>query len=99
MQMEVEIRTTDVKERQKVLARTQEIRMVREQTAFARMHDRSGNLQPFASPFMVLLAPGQEAYQPGRYMLKECSIYINRYSQLEINPVLVPIQVQELQAA
>lgn len=66
----------------------------REQEAIIYTHNRDGRVMPHGVP-MVLSLKGREPYAVGEYALSEESIYVNRWGQLEIAPVLR--QVSELQ--
>lgn len=61
----------------------------REQEAICYTHNREGRVNVHGVP-MVLSLRDREPYDEGEYWIGPESIYVNRWGQLEISPVLYP---------
>lgn len=86
----VEIKSSDVRTKSGVSAKTGKPYSIREQDGYAFTHGRDGKLNPYPVRLRISLGDDQAAYEPGNYMLCPSSLYTNRFDQLEVSPVLIP---------
>jgi hypothetical protein len=90
--IKIEITTAEVRTKAGVSARTGKPYNIREQDGYAHTHDRQGKLNPYPVRLAISLGDDQPPYPPGIYTLLPESLYTNRFNQLEISPVLKPLQ-------
>mgnify|MGYP003378260493 CR=1 FL=1 len=89
--IKIEIETADTKTKSGVSARTGKPYSMREQRGYAYTVDQNGKPNKYPSTLTLTLRDEQAAYQPGLYTLAPGSLYTNKFDQLEISPVLIPI--------
>ena len=89
--IKIEIETAETKTKSGVSARTGKPYSMREQRGYAYTVDQAGKPQRYPSTLVLTLKDEQLPYQPGFYTLAPASLYTNKFDQLEISPVLMPI--------
>ena len=89
--LKIEIQSAEVNVKAGTSARTGKPYSIREQQGYAHTVDRSGKPNPYPARCSFTLGDDQPPYAPGLYQLAPESIYINRFGQLEISPVLKPL--------
>lgn len=89
--IKIEIENAEVKSKSGVSARTGKPYSMREQKGYAYTVDQTGKPNKYPSTLVLTLRDDQSPYQPGLYTLSPASFYTNKYDQLEISPVLVPL--------
>ena len=85
----IEVQSATVFTRSGVSARTGRSFEIRFQQCVAYTIDRDGVVNP--GSVEINIPPGRDPYQPGVYELIPSSVYVNRFRQLEISPVLRPV--------
>ena len=85
----IEVQNTTVFTRSGVSGRTGQPFQIHYQQCVAYTVDRDGVINP--ASVQINIPRGREPYQPGIYELVPGSVYVNRFSQLEISPVLRPV--------
>jgi len=68
-----------------------------EQPAYAHTYDRQGNKNQYPQHIKLQLRKDQAGYKKGMYTLSPASIYVNKYGQLAISPMLTPVPAQGVQ--
>mgnify|MGYP003377867660 CR=1 FL=1 len=89
--IKIEIETADTKTKSGVSARTGKPYSMREQRGYAYTVDQNGKPNKYPSTLTLTLRDDQAPYQPGFYTLAPASLYTNKFDQLEISPVLMPL--------
>lgn len=97
--IKIEIDSAEVKTKSGVSARTGKPYSMREQKGYAYTCDRDGKPNRHPNTLCITLRDDQQPYAPGFYTLSPASFYTNKYDQLEISPVLVPMQAPVKAAA
>lgn len=62
-----------------------------EQPAYIYTYDRQGKKNQYPSPCKLSLKDNQPAFKKGMYVLKPDSVYVNRFGQVSIFPILEPV--------
>lgn len=97
--IKIEINSAEVRVKSGTSARTGKPYSIREQEGYAHTFDRHGKPNQYPVRMTILLGDDQAPYAPGAYTLAPESLYTNRFGQLEISPVLKPINAAALKAA
>lgn len=97
--IKIEINSAEVRVKAGTSARTGQPYSIREQDGWAHTCDRQGKPNQYPVRCTITLGDQQAPYAPGAYMLAPESLYTNRFNQLEIAPVLKPINAAALKAA
>jgi hypothetical protein len=91
--IKIEIQSTEIRVKSGSSARTGKPYSIREQDGYALTSDkRTGKLKPYPEHCVITLEEDRPPYPPGNYILSAESIWVNRFNQLEISPVLRPLQ-------
>lgn len=69
-----------------------------EQPAAAYLTDRTGHSNKYPSNITLSMKKDQAPYKKGMYVLADQSVYANKYGQLSLYPILVPVAPQSVQA-
>lgn len=85
----IDIESTEVRTKSGISQRTSKPYSIREQTAH---YFRQGEKYP--DRITVTLGDGQPPYAVGTYTLHPSSYFVNRYGQLQVQPVLAPVVKQ-----
>lgn len=93
--IKIEIESAEVKSKSGVSARTGKPYSMREQKGYAYTTDQTGKPNKYPSTLTLTLRDEQPPYQPGLYTLAPASLYTNKFDQLEISPVLIPISTTQ----
>lgn len=88
--LKIEIQSEDCRVKQGVSAKTGKPYHLREQFGFAFTFNREGQPHPYPQRCCFMLEDDQMPYKPGVYVLGTESLWINRFGQLEIKPILRP---------
>lgn len=88
--IKIEVKADAIRTKAGTSARTGKPYSIREQEAYAHITDREGKPQPYPVKIVIALGDDQPPYQPGDYTLSAASLWVNRFQQLELSPVLVP---------
>lgn len=97
--IKIEINSAEVRVKSGTSARTGKPYSIREQDGWAHTCDRQGKPNQYPVRVSISLGDDQAPYAPGAYTLAPESIYTNRFNQLEISPVLRPVQAAMRNAA
>jgi hypothetical protein len=97
--IKIEITSAEVRIKTGTSVRTGKAYNIREQDGYAHTYDREGKPNRYPVRLSVSLEDDQPPYPPGVYTLSPESLYTNRYNQLEIKPVLRPVQQSVAKAA
>lgn len=97
--IKIEIKSPEVRTKSGVAAKTGKPYTIREQEGWAFTHGRDRKPNPYPVKLSLSLRDEQAPYQPGVYTLDPASLYTNRFDQLEISPVLVPVAAATRAAA
>lgn len=94
MNVRIEVRSTEIKEKNGVSKRTQKPYNIREQEAYLHRADK-----PYPVAMKIALGDQAHAYQPGFYTLAPESFFVGRFGDLECRPVMVPEGARPAKAA
>lgn len=97
--IKIEIESSEVRVKSGVAAKTGKPYQIPEQKGYAYLLDRDGKPNRHPSPLIIALRDGQQPYPPGVYTLAPSSFYTDRFDNLALSPVLVPVAQQVKQAA
>lgn len=89
--IKIEVKSAEVRTKSGTSARTGKPYSIPEQEAYAFTADRDGKPNPYPVKVALTLQDNQPPYSPGFYTLAPQSLYVNRFGQLEISPVLVAV--------
>lgn len=93
MSIRIEIRTTELRDREVTQRSTGRIFRFKEQDAWAHTTNDKGEAQPYPEKIVVTLPRGREVpYEPGDYTLHPASFYVGKFASLEMSPRLVPVK-------
>lgn len=96
--IKIEIDNPEVRTKSGVSARTGKPYTIREQKGYAYLCDREGKPNKHPSTLVITLGDDQPPYAPGFYTLSPSSFYTDRFDNLALSPVLVPV-AQQVKAA
>lgn len=91
MSIKIEIKSTEVFTKSGIAAKTGRPYNIREQECYAFVTDRDGKPQPYPVRARITLEDEQAPHPVGIYHLAPQSFWINRFGQIEVKPVLVPV--------
>jgi hypothetical protein len=97
--IKIEITSAEVRTKNGTSARTGKPYSIREQDGYAHTYDRSGKPNHYPVRLSISLGDEPQPYPPGVYSLLPDSLYTNRFNQLEISPVLKPLQPAQVSKA
>lgn len=97
--IKIEIKSAEIRTKSGVAAKTGKPYSIREQDGWAFTLGRDGKPNAYPVKLSLSLRDEQQPYQPGVYTLCPSSLYTNRFDQLEISPVLVPMVAEAKKAA
>jgi len=97
--IKIEIDNAEVKTKSGVSARTGKPYSIREQRGYAYLCDREGKANRHPSTLIISLRDDQAPYAAGFYTLSPASFYTDKFDNLSLSPVLVPLAQQVKQAA
>lgn len=97
--IKIEIKSPEVRTKSGIAAKTGKPYTIREQEGWAFTYGRDGKPNPYPVKLSISLRDEQPPHPPGNYTLDPASIYTNRFDQLEISPVLVPVAASVVKAA
>ena len=89
--VKIEIESAETKTKSGVSARTGKPYSMREQRGYVYVIGSEGKPNRHPSPLVFTLRDEQPAYAPGFYTLAPESLYTNKFDQLEVFPVLLPM--------
>lgn len=89
--IKIEIESAETVTKSGVAAKTGKPYSIREQKAYAYTVAPDGKPNRYPTSIKISLRDEQPPYQPGLYTLSPASLYTNKFDQLEIGPILVPM--------
>ena len=89
--IKIEIDKAEVRTKSGVSARTGKPYSIREQKGYVYLCDGEGRPNKHPSTLIVMLGDDQPPYGPGFYTIAPSSFYTDRFDNLALSPVLVPI--------
>jgi len=93
MSIVIEVRSTDLKDREVTQRSTGKVFRFKEQEAWAHTVNDKGERHPYPEKITVSLPRGREtAYEPGDYTLHPASFYVGKFGSLEMSARLVPVK-------
>jgi len=84
----IEIQSDEILTRNGIAARTGRPFEFRYQLGFAHTVDSNGSDLLVPEAIEISVPPRMQPYAPGLYELAPGSVYVNRFRQLEVSPVL-----------
>lgn len=92
MSIVIEVRSTELKDREVTQRSSGRVFRFKEQEAWAHVTNDKGEKQPYPEKITVSLPRGRDtAYEPGSYTLHPASFYVGKFGNLEMSTRLVPV--------